>query len=682
MTRFVHRPVVLGALCAMTLPMLATVQPANAATRADLIVASMAVSRTSVVRGTTLKVTDRTRNVGKAKARSTTTRYLLSRDRVKGRDTALTSRAVVALRPGRTSLGARTIRIPTKTAVGRWYVLACADATARVRESREGNNCRASAAVTVKAPTPPPAPKPRLTGVYPRTATPATLGYTLEDDNAADPMTLFPFAGGSSTTTDSRGNTYTLTVPAGAVLSETTITMTPVASTTGLPGTNPIAVEVTPHGLLLQKSATLEITPASPIPVGRQSGFTAGKDGAGLHLHPLAPGAPIKLRLTHFSTPGVADMTPAQQTGLAAQPPARTAEQYENDAAALINAERSAQLSGQAGDPAFADKLLGITEAYHHDIVDPALVAARSNLDAAPAAIAQALQWVRQVELLGMTSPYLDAAKTAVMQKIIVLLHLMLDRAEAGCLSHDLPQILKLLGLARTLQLLGDSRGEEAAQAASDCFDFTVTIDADESLDTHVTESGYSLSAMGDWSTTTGTFHIDDLTTQQATPVLNVDSFGYNRTETVSCPDAPSAVSTKNTESMQAGQVLVKLLLDLNQYAAAPAADAPAGELRVAVMAPPMGTAEVVNDSCYGPPDEPVTEPDPGWMRSWFRFRELSPAATAGLYDGSLAIPLYADERSGARLLDYQHTRTTDLPDEEGTTVGETVSITVDHTPQ
>jgi len=100
----------------------------------------------SVVRGRTIQVQDSTRNVGLAPAGASVTRYRLSLDgKLSAGDVLLTgARAVAALAAGATSTGAKTVRVPASTTVGRYRLLACADDTKLVSEGSEGDNCRAS----------------------------------------------------------------------------------------------------------------------------------------------------------------------------------------------------------------------------------------------------------------------------------------------------------------------------------------------------------------------------------------------------------------------------------------------------------------------------------------------------------------------------------------------------------
>jgi glucose/arabinose dehydrogenase len=107
----------------------------------------------SALLGGKFSVTDTVRNAGSAPAAATTTRYYLSLDAAKGGGDKLLSgtRAVPSLAAGGQAAGTVTVTIPSSTAVGTYFLLACADDLKVVAESSEGNNCRASVTkVTVR----------------------------------------------------------------------------------------------------------------------------------------------------------------------------------------------------------------------------------------------------------------------------------------------------------------------------------------------------------------------------------------------------------------------------------------------------------------------------------------------------------------------------------------------------
>ena len=145
---------------------LAVPSGAAAATRPDLKVATLSAPPASLVTSALLSLSDTTVNAGKAGAGRSVTRYLLSADRrfSKG-DPVLGQRTIRILRAGARSRGSVRLSLAA-VSPGTYFVLACADARTKVRESNERNNCRASTrallvtANTAMTPTPTPAPSP------------------------------------------------------------------------------------------------------------------------------------------------------------------------------------------------------------------------------------------------------------------------------------------------------------------------------------------------------------------------------------------------------------------------------------------------------------------------------------------------------------------------------------------
>jgi uncharacterized repeat protein (TIGR01451 family) len=120
----------------------------------DLVEAAVSNPPAGAAVGSSFSVTDTARNRGTVAAAASRTRYYLSVDtRKNAGDTRLTgSRAVPALAAGATSTGTVSVTIPATTPLGTHFLLACADDTRLVAETREGNNCRASTTTVVVSP--------------------------------------------------------------------------------------------------------------------------------------------------------------------------------------------------------------------------------------------------------------------------------------------------------------------------------------------------------------------------------------------------------------------------------------------------------------------------------------------------------------------------------------------------
>jgi CARDB len=150
--------------------------------QADLVETAVSVTQ----HGGPLHVRDVVSNRGGMTAPRSRTGYYLTHVRIGGR-------LVGRLRPGKSSRGAGTLKIPSSIAPGSYRLLACADERKRIPESYERNNCRAAPQpVEVSDRTP-----PLFTGLNrATTCIPGPVGgevryshYSLRWDAAADNVT-------------------------------------------------------------------------------------------------------------------------------------------------------------------------------------------------------------------------------------------------------------------------------------------------------------------------------------------------------------------------------------------------------------------------------------------------------------------------------------------------------------
>ena len=116
-------------------------------TRPDLIELSVSNPPALGLPGASFSVTDTAKNNGAVSAKGSTTRYYLSTNTTRSSDDKLMGggRGVPTLAAIASSTGTVNITIPSTTALGTYYLLACADDTSVVVETNDGNNCIASA---------------------------------------------------------------------------------------------------------------------------------------------------------------------------------------------------------------------------------------------------------------------------------------------------------------------------------------------------------------------------------------------------------------------------------------------------------------------------------------------------------------------------------------------------------
>jgi hypothetical protein len=167
----------LTAVVSLVLVALLALAPASAEARRrpDLVVSKVSNPPPAGLPGTSLVVSATARNRGRRRAGRSRLGFFLSTDRHKSKtDFKLRTRSVRALRHGKHAKARTKPKLPTAVIArarlaatvkaGSYYLIACADATHRVRESNERNNCRTSKKLikvsTGKVPLPAPPPPP------------------------------------------------------------------------------------------------------------------------------------------------------------------------------------------------------------------------------------------------------------------------------------------------------------------------------------------------------------------------------------------------------------------------------------------------------------------------------------------------------------------------------------------
>ena len=117
-------------------------------TRPDLVTTSVGNPPAQITPGGAFTAKDTARNQGGYTSGKTNTRYYLSVDSTRGPGDILLSgiRSVTGLSPGTSSVGSRSVTVPSSTPLGTYVLLACVDDPSKVTELVESNNCLAAAA--------------------------------------------------------------------------------------------------------------------------------------------------------------------------------------------------------------------------------------------------------------------------------------------------------------------------------------------------------------------------------------------------------------------------------------------------------------------------------------------------------------------------------------------------------
>ena len=130
-------------------------------------------------------------------------------------------------------------------------------------------------------------------------------------------------AAGGTIIAQANGITYTLTIPAGALVADEAIVITPVAALTGLPLDRLLgAIHFAPEGLQFGKPAILTIGVAPTTNTRGLAGFFAAGNGENLHLVPTYTSTgEIEIVVPHFTVAGAGTGSPAAISAVSCQHP-------------------------------------------------------------------------------------------------------------------------------------------------------------------------------------------------------------------------------------------------------------------------------------------------------------------------------------------------------------------------
>jgi hypothetical protein len=295
-----------------------------------------------------------------------------------------------------------------------------------------------------------------------------------------------------------------LEIPAQALPSAATITMTVVSTLAGLPFSGKAyAVQMAPEGLYFYQDAFLTITPTTPIPLDKQLFLTyqAGGKSVGLAT-PAAKSKALTIRLMHFSGYGVAEGSAADAATVQAQLGGDPMAAIQSLAAGLIEQMRENEQTGTGPSTAEqAQALDALVNQYEEEVVKPALEAAGDSCKASKDAIAKLLDLERTRQLMGLGST----------KNFDTTLVDLIDKGANQCVKeeyqrcveeHHINGMIPLwLGLKRQYQLMnGDTAPEpDVVKLAQDltvkCLTFELQFHSQGSFDTG--DGGYNSTVDG-----------------------------------------------------------------------------------------------------------------------------------------------------------------------------------------
>jgi hypothetical protein len=280
--------------------------------------------------------------------------------------------------------------------------------------------------------------------------TPPVVTPTLDTARAASAS--ISTAGGSLAATDAKGNRFTLTIPAGALLNRETITMTPVISATGLSGSGVVAaVQLDPDGLGLMQPAQLKIEFATPPPAGTLP-LGWRNQTPGVYLNMVNPKQQaLTLSLLHFSGAGAGggDLTSMLITI------ANQLDLIQSVASYIEDQIRQETLSGNDADAAIdSQRLQDAFDLGYDTVVEPMmeLAQASDDEDVLRCAATQAIGYSRQLQLMGFGD---DPRVDEIQEFLSYAMSRAAQKIQKRCQDHDPTAYFNAVAAERQGQLLG-----------------------------------------------------------------------------------------------------------------------------------------------------------------------------------------------------------------------------------
>jgi hypothetical protein len=271
-------------------------------------------------------------------------------------------------------------------------------------------------------------------------------------------------SGGTVTAVSSNGTVFTLTIPKDALLSQSTITMTPVTAIDGLPLSGGLAgaVNLTPAGLRLFDLATLSVAPPTPVAVADE--ITVGWRGSGQEFFlypPVMSGSAISMKLTRLGGYGVGRGSAGDQAAQLLRVPASAEDALSQRLQNLIAVRRKAKSAGIGvfadSDAEFFARLEAELRAYYDSVLAAEIEIGRVNCERGKAIFPKAIGWSRSVALLGLSSQFAEETQAIQDAWLDGMVNCYNESFDKCVNKNDPAQVQQLLSYLRQLELMGAS---------------------------------------------------------------------------------------------------------------------------------------------------------------------------------------------------------------------------------
>lgn len=310
-----------------------------------------------------------------------------------------------------------------------------------------------------------------------------SLKVTITTDTTRSASVLIPVTGGTLTLTNSDGVICRLTIPANALLSEETISMSAVKSVGGLPLSGGLlaAVQLSPEGLALFQPATLTFSFPNTVAASEATSFAYRRQGDEFHLTPdTIAGNTVTLKLLHFSGAGVGRGTDAERQAQQGRIPTDPADRADQRARDVLDQIRKNGGTATPGD-------LGNLESIYRDeylaSIKTALDSGQSSCQSGQNAVSAFLNWYRNLVLFDLEDRFTAEINSALNSAAAIFRHCA-DELHQRCVdNHDPAVVQNLLALARQVILLGlDDKDPGILKFIGDkvqgCLRFTLDFDS------------------------------------------------------------------------------------------------------------------------------------------------------------------------------------------------------------
>src|SRR4051812_15540699 len=289
-----------------------------------------------------------------------------------------------------------------------------------------------------------------------QTPHPANVSVTLDASHGTSAR--IPTSGGTLQATGADGTVFTLTIPAGALLVDTTITMTPLADASGLniSGAHMAGVQLEPDGLEFYQVANLRVAPPEGA---HHSAMAFSYHGAGSEAHrvPLMSDPDVlEVPVLHFSGAlvYVGEGRWVSPEALAVIP-SNPDDQLATLLGDILRDDRERALQGLEPDPERSDKLQHILQAFYDEVIEPSFGEIKTDCSAARAGIPRAYRWERSLELLGFHDQFVSQ-EGAIVEATVAGLENCFNVTKGECLDVSDPvQMNEAIMISHQLAVFG-----------------------------------------------------------------------------------------------------------------------------------------------------------------------------------------------------------------------------------